>query len=184
MQRLDGLDCIVRFGPLSSLTPTSYVVLGLLSYARTATPYELKQGLAGSVGNFWSVPHSQLYAEPDRLVRLGLLHVDQEPMGRRRKRYGLTDAGRAALDAWVREPAPTEPAEIRDEALLRLFFGADPEAVARGQLPAHRAKLAAYEATMAGRTPGSAPGPFLALEAGIAHEREWIRFWSRLAGDD
>ena len=24
-------------------------------------------------------------------------------------------------------------------------------------------------------------GPLLALEAGIAHEREWVRYWRRLA---
>ena len=51
-----------------TLTPTSYIVLGLLAAAGASTPYALKQGVAGSIGHFWSVPHSQLYAEPERLA--------------------------------------------------------------------------------------------------------------------
>ena len=32
--------------------------------------------------------------------------------------------------------------------------------------------------------PGAGPrGPWLALEAGIHHEREWVRFWEELAED-
>ena len=42
--------------------------------------------------------------------------------GRVRKVYEITDAGREALDAWLREP--TTPRPTRDERLLKLFFGA------------------------------------------------------------
>src|SRR4051812_26742734 len=95
----DGPSCTIRNGPLSTpgaLTPTSYIVLGLLAFAGEATPYELKAGHAGSVGSFWSVPHSQLYAEPDRLAAAGLVSVRREDGGRRRKHYALPDARRAA----------------------------------------------------------------------------------------
>ena len=50
------------------LTPTSYIVLGFLSLLGEATPYDLKRMVSVSVGHFWSFPHSQLYAEPDRLA--------------------------------------------------------------------------------------------------------------------
>ena len=161
------------------LTPTSFVVLGLLEHGE-ATPYDLKARVAASVGNFWSIPHSAVYAEPDRLVRGGYLTVVQERGGLRRKRYALTAGGRAALDEWRRAPTPTLP-EIRDESLLRLFFGADPAAVAAVQLEAHRAKLAAYEERASEDTGAPPRGPWLSLRAGIAHEREWVRFWSELA---
>ena len=59
------------------LTPTSYIVLGLLDQASEATPYELKQMVDVSVGHFWSLPRSQLYAEPVRLARAGYLKVRQ-----------------------------------------------------------------------------------------------------------
>jgi hypothetical protein len=51
------------------LTTTSYIVLGLLSFSGPATPYDLKQMVAATVGHFWSLPHSQLYSEPTRLAR-------------------------------------------------------------------------------------------------------------------
>ena len=56
------------------LTPVSYLVLGWIS-RRPATPYELKRMSAQSVGYFWEFPHSQLYAEPARLAKLGLLEA-------------------------------------------------------------------------------------------------------------
>ena len=54
-----------------TLTPTSYIVLGLVRYAGEATPYALKQMAAATVGNFFSIPHSQIYAEPERLAGAG-----------------------------------------------------------------------------------------------------------------
>lgn len=166
----------------NTLTPTSYIVLGLLAFAGEATPYELKAGHAGSVGGFWSVPHSQLYAEPDRLAAAGLVSVRREEGGRRRKHYALTDAGRDALRAWLAD-AGTAPAEFREPALLKLFFGADPAAVAPAQLAQHRARLARYEALrteLAGQR--GMDGPALTLDAGIEHERVWIAYWERLGG--
>src|ERR671910_119401 len=47
------------------LTPTSYIVLGLLEWAGESTPYRLKQLVAVSVGYFWSLQHAQLYTEPE-----------------------------------------------------------------------------------------------------------------------
>ena len=59
------------------LTPTSYIVLGLLSLSGEATPYDLKQMVTATVGHFWSLPHSQLYAEPTRLARAGYVTENQ-----------------------------------------------------------------------------------------------------------
>ncbi|MDQ3356422.1 MAG: PadR family transcriptional regulator [Actinomycetota bacterium] len=162
------------------LTATSFIVLGLLERATQATPYELKQLVAGSVGNFWSVPHSQLYAEPERLAAAGLLSERRETEGRRRRLYSLTERGGDALDAWRRE-APQALPELRDPGLLKLFFGADERALAVVRRDAHRAKLAEYEARRALDTAEGPRGPWHALDAGIAHEREWVRFWAQLA---
>lgn len=162
------------------LTPTSYIVLGLLSRAGEATPYQLKQMVDVSVGHFWSVPRSQLYAEPARLARAGYLTEGQEPDGRRRKRYALTERGQEALQRWT--DAPTQEfTELRDLAFLKLFFGADPAAMAEAQLAALRPLLQFYEtvrATDAGDGPG---GPRQTLEAGIDHVKTSIRAWERIA---
>ena len=165
------------------LTPTSFIVLGLIERAGEATPYELKQVVAETVGNFWSVPHSQLYAEPERLANAGYLVERRERGGRRRRLYSLTDRGREALEAWRAEPTAELP-ELRDPGLLKLFFGAEERALAAVRRDAHRAKLDAYEAQR-GLDTGEGPrGPWRALEAGIAHEREWVRFWAEIADGD
>jgi PadR family transcriptional regulator AphA len=166
------------------LSPTSLIVLGLLELSGEATPYDLKQAVAASVGNFWSIPHSQLYAEPERLARAGLLSERREETGRRRRLFTLTAEGHAALAAWRAERSEDPLPELRDPGLLRLFFGADPAALAAARAEAHRAKLEEYE-RQAARDSGDAPrGPWLALAAGVRHEREWVRFWEELAGED
>jgi PadR family transcriptional regulator, regulatory protein AphA len=160
------------------LTTTSYIVLGLLSFADEATPYDLKQMVSATVGHFWSLPHSQLYAEPTRLARAGYVTEQQEPGGRRRKLYTLTEPGREAFDDWLGTLAP-ELYMLRDLALLKLFFGANVQELAKIQLETHRTRLAEYEALhqqMAGQE-GPA-GPRLSLELGIRHERETVSFWA------
>ena len=161
------------------LTPTSYIVLGLISAAGKATPYDLKQMHASGIGGFWTLNHAQLYAEPDRLVEGGYLEVEREQGGRRRKLYELTGSGRSALREWLDNPSD-EFTELRDLGLLQLFFGANPKAVAEVQLRIHGDALARYEQLHEGA--GEWPeGARLVLESGIGHEREWLRFWKGVA---
>lgn len=163
------------------LSPTSHIVLGLLSMSGEATPYDLKQMMSATVGHFWSLPHSQIYAEPARLARAGYVTEHQEPSGRRRKLYSLTDRGREALEGWLGNLTP-ELYMLRDLALLKLFFGADPRELAEIQLGPHRQRLSEYE-TLHEQIPEDAPaGPRLALDIGIRHERETVNFWEEQAG--
>lgn len=162
------------------LTPTSLIVLGLIELAGEATPYELKGMVQGSVGNFWSLQHAQVYSEPERLAQAGYLDEERERSGRRRKRYRLTDKGRARLERWRAEPS-AGLTELRDPGLLQLFFGADRRKLAAAQLKAHQERLDEY-VELKRQDPGTEPrGPWLALEAGIGHAREWVRFWKRVA---
>jgi PadR family transcriptional regulator AphA len=162
------------------LTPTSYIVLGLLDAAGEATPYELKQVVAGGLGDFWSIQHAQLYSEPERLAAAGYLKERREAGGRRRRHYRVTAAGRRALRAWLDEPTAAFT-ELRDPGLLKLFFGADAGSLAAAQLPPHERKLAEYEKLRKELGEDAPAGIRLSLDAGIGHEREWVRFWSRLA---
>lgn len=161
------------------LTPTSYVVLGLVERLGSATPYQLKQAVATGLGEFWSLPHTQLYSESERLAEAGLLDERREESGRRRRVYRLTSKGRRALDDWRSEPTP-QLYEIRDAGLLKLHFGADPAALAEVQLEAHEGKLRWYEEMRDAADDDVPKGALLTLEAGIGHEREYIRFWSRV----
>jgi PadR family transcriptional regulator, regulatory protein AphA len=164
------------------LTPTSYVVLGLLESAapQEATPYDLKQWMALSVDCFWTIPHAQLYREPERLAAGGYVTERREETGRRRKFYAITDRGRAAVEAWRGETTDQRP-ELRDPGVLKIFFGADPSAVAAEQIAVHEAALAEYQdlrANIAGHIPA---GQLLALDIGIAHERKEIDLWQGVA---
>ena len=162
------------------LTPTSHIVLGLLSMFGEATPYDLKRMVSASVGQFWTLPHSQLYAEPARLARAGYVTEEQEKDGRRRKIYAIAEPGEAALETWLAVLTP-EPYVLRDPALLKLFFGAEARELAEAQLETHRQKLAEYEALAEADTGGARRGPWLALELGTRHERETVRFWTEQA---
>lgn len=162
------------------LTPTSYVVLGLIEQMQPASPYDLKRAVAMGVGHFWSLPHTQLYSECTRLAEAGLLAERREESGRRRRIYRLTQAGAEELDRWRAEPT-SELYELRDAGLLKLFFGADARKLAPRQLETHEAKLREYEAQLEECRRIDAPeGTIHALEAGVGHEREYVRFWKRL----
>ena len=158
------------------LTPISFIVLGLVEWSGETTPYALKQLVAASVGNFWTLQHAQLYTEPERLAKAGYLTERRERGGRRRKLYEITAKGAEALAQWRGEPTGAIP-ELRAPALLKLFFGADPAELAAPQIEAHRRKLAEYE-QIRDSMPAEVPeGPRIALDAGIANARQQIEWW-------
>lgn len=180
----------------AQLTPTSYLVLGLLAREGPSTPYDLKRHVAATIGHFWSFPHALLYKEPARLVGLGLLTEEREQSGRRRRLFSITDTGSRALRTWLSRPA-RHPTELRDLGLLQLFF-ADLEsptvrlAIADEQVELHRAQLAAYEAGR-GRDDGSAGSAAgsrtfeqwrgVTLRMGLLYERAAVEFWTGVARD-
>jgi DNA-binding PadR family transcriptional regulator len=106
-----------------NLTPVSYVVLGLVARDGPSTPYDLKAAVGRGIAYFWPFPHSQIYSETEYLAGLGLLAHEQERRGRRRRTFRLTDAGRLALQAWLREPT-SDPVHVRSHGFLQLYFGA------------------------------------------------------------
>jgi DNA-binding PadR family transcriptional regulator len=127
------------------LTGTSFAVLSLLQMLGEATPYDLKQALERSIENFWPVPHTTFYAEPERLAKAGLLAERREPGGRRRRLYSLTEAGGAALHEW-RESPILAPPQLRDEGVLKLFAGGDPAHYLRARHAFYKDKLAELDA--------------------------------------
>ena len=161
------------------LTPTSYAVLGLVRFMRRATPYDLKRGMAESIENFWPVPHTTFYAEPERLAAAGYLSEHREAEGRRRKTYEITDRGSEALRDWVSSPEANPP-QLRDEGTLKVFLGGDPAAIYGHRLEWHQGKLAELEGYLrnveaemeAGdRDPEELEGVRAALIAGTGYHR-------------
>ncbi len=176
------------------LTPTSYLVLGLLAREGPSTPYALERHVAATLGNFWSFPHTLLYSEPSRLEALGLVTETRESEGRRRRMFAITPAGLQALEAWLERPASV-PTELRDRGLLQLFFMdlATEEArlrLAQKQLAIHRSKLSAYETDARLERRGSPSAPGLrtvehwrgaTLPMGLLYEEAAVEFWEGVA---
>ena len=163
------------------LTETSYIVLGLLERGEPATPYDLKQIAQLSTNNFWSVPHTQLYTECARLAAEGLLDERQEQTGRRRRVYRLTAR---------RTPGVGGVAQRAGDRSLRTARRGHAEAVLRRRPGDARRGAAAGSQGAGWRSTknceghdGLPHGQLLALECGIGHEREFIRFWTRVAQD-
>jgi DNA-binding PadR family transcriptional regulator len=161
-----------------NLTDTSYAVLGLIDELGPSTPYQLKSVASISVFHFWTIPHTQIYTECRKLAQAGLLDEQREETGRRRRTYRLTAKGRKALSEWRDDPN-TDFYELKDPGLLKLFAGGDPAALAETQLEAHERRLHSYEA-LRDSMRDMPEGMRLALDAGIGHAREYVRFWSRL----
>jgi DNA-binding PadR family transcriptional regulator len=171
------------------LTPSQLIVLGLIARHGPMTPYELKAKVESSVGSYWPVPHAQLYRDPARLAALGLLDEEAEEHGRRRRVFRLTGAGRAALHAWLADPATPDP-ETRNPALLKLTFAdlGPPGQVAHlaaAQAARHRQWRDSYLGQRARLDPGAPDTPARArlLTLGIAHEQSYVAFWETLAAD-
>ena len=111
---------------MSSLSPTARVILGLLRLG-PHTGYEIKQTCDRSTRFFWGASYGQIYPELRRLERAGLVTAHEEPRGGVRRRvYRITREGAAAVQGWLAEPE--EDFELRDEGLLKLFFGSGVDA--------------------------------------------------------
>ena len=156
------------------LTGNSFALLALLAEMGEATSYEIKGALEASIENFWPLPHTTAYEEPARLAAAGYLLARQEEGGRRRRVYSLTDAGREALAAWTANP-DTSPPQLREETVLKLFAGADPDQLLAGRVEWHTRKLAELEGYLAAiEDLEGFEGPRRALVVGVHYERKML----------
>jgi PadR family transcriptional regulator, regulatory protein AphA len=172
-----------------NLTTVSYVVLGCVAWRGPSTPYELNAYVDRVVKWVWDFNRSHLYSEPARLAQAGLLSEEREETGRRRRRYTITDEGMAALREWVGTPVEKEP-EIRDPAILKLFFGryASTAAIAelaRQRADAHRRHLESVAEIMSA---GESEAERLAFqratgELGTRLHQVFAAFWDEIAAE-
>jgi DNA-binding PadR family transcriptional regulator len=117
--------------PARGLLPGEHVILGLLGL-RPMHGYEMARLFAQEdLVTVCPVEQSLLYTYLRNLEERLLVRWEERRVGNRppRKLYDLTQAGRAELDAWLREPVG-RIREIRLDFLLKLYFlhQADPPA--------------------------------------------------------
>jgi DNA-binding PadR family transcriptional regulator len=168
----------------NQLNATAASLLGFL-HDGPRTGWDLVATAQQVIGEFWSLTQSQVYRELSAMARAGLVTVG-EPGRRDRKPYTLTDAGRAAFDAWINTEPGTE--NIRFPLLLTLAFGRHlvPEQLA-GFLADHRTRharrLADYQhqraLAQAAREP---PDPYAdaTLSFGLIYEQAVLDWFDQL----
>ncbi len=158
------------------LPVTSFALLGLLTFGDELTGYELKQRADLTLRFYWTAPAmSQVYTELSRLLTLDLVATVGEG---RTTRYRITDAGQAALRAWM-DTTPAGFPVLKHPVALRLLIGhvTDEDEVRSmleeyvAELADNRADLAEVRASLVGADgPGEAfRYPSLVAEWGLAY---------------
>jgi DNA-binding PadR family transcriptional regulator len=122
-------------GAVDPLPTTAWAVLGLLSFGRELSGYELRKWADASIRFFYGAPAmSQIYRELRRLETCGYASSRVAPADepRRKRLYRITPAGVEALSAWLRD-APVEAPVLKHGVALRVWLGhlSDPATLRR-----------------------------------------------------
>ena len=155
------------------------LVLALLSGERTHG-YELKQSFEKEFGDLLPALNAgQIYVTLGRLERDGLVVAQEVPGDSRGKRvYELTEAGRAALAAWIERPVSGR--RLKDEFFMKFIVVAsmhlaEPKQLLEGQRREYLQALRDLNTLLEAN--GRGPATELAVEGAILHLRadlEWL----------
>jgi DNA-binding PadR family transcriptional regulator len=120
-------------------------LLGLLE-REPSHGYDLKRDYDAFFGRGKQLPFGQVYATLGRLARDGKVTAGEaEPgEGPDRKRYAITDMGRAEVDEWLAEPVEPEPhlqTVLFAKVTLALMLGKPAERYLDTQRAAHLRRM-------------------------------------------
>ncbi len=123
---------------------TAWAVLGILSFGRELTGYDIKNWSDAILHFFyWSPATSQIYTELRRLEELGLVTsrtIARDDV-REKTVYAITENGVSALQNWQADVNAEAPV-LKHGVLLRVWLGhlAEPDRL-REQILVHRVRL-------------------------------------------
>ncbi len=145
-------------------------LLALIAHS-DAYGYELKRIADSEFAPHWKIDFAQLYRSLAKLRAAGLVRAREigRAGGPERKQYTITPRGRAALAAWLREPATTHE-EFWVKTRLAARLGWDTHAL----VDAERARMA--------RTATASPGAVRQTPLNIASYDDTLPL--RIAGSD
>lgn len=162
----------------------SRIILGLLAIAPMSGA-DLKRHFDTTVNHFWAADKAQIYRTLAVLVDEGLASITVVPgtTAPDRQEHHLTEAGRAALLAWLDGELDQQPE--RDAFIARLFLSDSLDDASVGRLLARR-RTAALEQRAALEAIGASTGAartraeqlrLATLDHGLRHlraELEWL----------
>ncbi len=108
---------------MEAKTTTVESLLGVLSIG-PMSGYEMRQFMERSTGNFWNESFGQIYPALKVMLAEGLVEVVEEGDAEghpAKKVYRMTERGRERLREWL--GMPLKPHKVRNELLLKVFFG-------------------------------------------------------------
>jgi len=114
----------IKKGKIVAKTGKSqFAILGMLAILKKSSGYDLKKHMESSTQYFWKETFSSIYPVLEDLEEQKLIVKVDTPTRNDRKRnvYTLTSAGQDTLKSWLLEPV--EQMQIRNELILKLFFG-------------------------------------------------------------
>jgi PadR family transcriptional regulator, regulatory protein AphA len=104
---------------------TQYAILGMLSLG-PKSGYDIRREIQGSLAHFWGESDGQLYPVLRALEAVGDIKSETQSVGKREKKiYEMTASGKQTLETWLYQAVDTHV--VRNELLLKLFFGANVE---------------------------------------------------------
>lgn len=106
--------------------------------------YELARRFDRSIGRFWTATHQQIYRVLRRMETDGWIVAEEVAQDGKpdKKVYSAAAPGRAALNAWLREPV--EPETVRHELAVKIRAAAfDDPAALISEVTRHRDSHAA-----------------------------------------
>jgi len=108
---------------MTQINKTQYAILGMLSI-RPQSGYDIKKQISRSIGFFWNENFGHIYPILKRMEKDGLVtkHVEDSGDRPRKNVFTLTEKGKKGLKHWLKSPVSEQP--LRNELLLKLFFGA------------------------------------------------------------
>jgi len=102
---------------------TKYTVLGMLAL-ENLTGYQIIKMIKSSTNYFWSESEGQIYPTLSQCVEEGFATCKETTATktqRVKKIYAITAKGKKELNAWLKKES--QPSLVRNELLLKLFFG-------------------------------------------------------------
>ncbi len=102
-----------------------FAILGMLTFGKKKSGYDLKKAIAASTANFWSESYGNIYPTLRKLLEEGAIQEENDKTAatkRPKQLYSITEKGRESLKQWFRRPVPERSED--NELLLKLFFGA------------------------------------------------------------
>jgi len=153
-----------------------FALLGLLE-REPSHGYDLKRDYDVYFGRGKSLPFGQVYATLARLARDGRVTPGEvEPgAGPERKRYAITDVGKAEIEEWLSEPVEPEPhlqTVLFVKVVLALMLGRSAERYLETQRRAHQQRM--RELTALKRSGNSMDA--LLADHGLFHLEADLRF--------